>query len=262
MPILPPIPGPGAGAPQLGKNYTPQDALTLVKHFAHGIPVADVAANVCDIVNSMFWVFYPWCWSLNTLTPIPLVNGVQDYQALDNNILRPIRVQLARTDITPNENRDLSLLANLGVELTRTGGIDTITSVGWYPSDPFFRLNYAASVSGTQTLQIQGVYQMLPTRIDESNLMVPFEFPDRYYNVFIEGLKWKLYQLADDQRAGTIQYVKNGSMQRVYTGQLGLFMDALLTAARTEDLSSGDEFSFPEQPLGVGRSYWPGMYGI
>ncbi len=41
-----------------------------------------------------------------------------------------------------------------------------------------------------------------------------------------------------------------------------MFMDQLLAMARTEDLGQGDEFSFPEQALGVGRSYWPGLYGI
>src|SRR5262249_25267384 len=151
--ILPPVPGGGGspGAPSLGKNYTPQDALTLVKNFTHGIPVDAVAANICDIVNSMFWLFYPWAWTQDALTQIPCVNGQQDYQVLDNNIIRPLVVRLVRTDITPQEFRELSLLANLPVELTRTGGLDTITSAGWFPSDPFIRLMYATSITGTQT---------------------------------------------------------------------------------------------------------------
>ena len=32
--------------------------------------------------------------------------------------------------------------------------------------------------------------------------------------------------------------------------------------ARTEDLNAGDQWQFPEQPLGIGRSYWPGLFGI
>lgn len=246
----------------MASTYSPQDALNLVKAYAHGIPVDVVQSNVCDIVHSMLWVFYPWRWSISPLTQITCVNGQQDYSPLDNDILRPLRIQLIRTDVSPNEVRELALLANLSVELARQGGLETITSAGWYPTSNIIRLLYAASVSGTQILKIQGFYQKTPIKITDSNLTTPFLFPDHYFGTFVEGLKWKIYQLSDDPRAGSIQYSKNGSSERVYTGQLGMFMDSMLAMARTEDLGQGDEFSFPEQPIGVGRSYWPGLYGV
>lgn len=244
-------------------TYSPTDAITLVQKYAHGIPL-DIAlqAQVCDMVNSLMWVFYPWSWSVQNFTAITCVNGQQDYNVTDVNVLRPLQVRLVRTDISPVEYRELSLLANLPVELTRTGGLETITSAGYFASGPFIRLMYATQVSGTQVLQIQGFYQKQPTKITSGTLSTAFAFPDYYFDVFVEGLKWKVYQLSDDPRAGAVQYQKNGTMQRVYTGQLGMFFDQLLTMARTEDLQTGDEFSFPEQSLGVGRSYWPGLYGI
>lgn len=242
-------------------SYSPKDAINLVQSFAHGIPVADVASMACDMVNSMIHVFYPWSWTVSTLTPITCVQGQQDYTPTNTDILRPLILRLVRTDVTPNEARELALLANLPVELSRTGGIETITAAG-YLSSGAIRLMYAASIGGSQVMQIQGFYQSVPTRITDANLTTPFAFPDRYFNVFIEGLKWQLYHLADEPRAGMMTYSKNGSMQRVYTGQLGLFMDSLLTAARTEDLAGGDEFMWPESPIGVGRSYWPGIYGV
>lgn len=243
-------------------TYTPQNALDLVQSFAHGIPMPTQQAMICDMVHSMIWVFYPWRWSVNPLTAITCVNGVQDYAPTDTDILRPLRIQLARTDTTPIELRELELLANLSVELSRTGGLETIKSAGWYSAGNFIRLAFAASVGGTQVLQIRGFYQKLPTKITDSNLSTVFAFPDHFFETFVEGLKWKIYQLADDPRAGSMQYSKNGSMMRTYSGQLGMFMESILTMARTEDLGQGDEFSFPEQPLGVGRSYWPGMYGL
>lgn len=246
----------------MASTYSPQDALNLVQNFAHGVPISNVQANVCDMVHSMLWVFYPWRWSVASLTPITCVNGVQDYVPTNTDILRPLKLRMVRTDITPIEYREMGLLANLSPELSRMGGLDTVTSAGWFPSGNIIRLLYAASVGGTQVLQIQGEYQQIPIKITNSNLSTPFLFPDHFFNTFVEGLKWKIYQLADDPRAGAIQYSKNGSMNRTYTGQLGMFMDATLAMARTEDLGAGDEFSFPEQPLGVGRSYWPGLYGI
>src|SRR5215469_18219678 len=128
-------------------TYSPQDAVNLVQQFAHGIPVTSVQAQVCDILNSMIWVFYPWRWSLTSLTPITCVNNVQDYTpaAPDlNNMVRPVKLRLVRTDVTPNEFREMSFLANLSPELSRTGGLETITSVGWYPSSNVIRLMYAA----------------------------------------------------------------------------------------------------------------------
>lgn len=247
---------------QQAPTYTPSDAITYVQNLVHGIPVTAVQYYACDVVNSLIWSFYPWSWSISTLTAINLTDGVQDYTPTDTNILRPVRLQLARTDTTPNEWRELALLSNLSPELTRKGGIDTITSIGWYPASNYFRLAMAASVGSGQTLQIQGVYQKLPTKIVAGNFSSVFAFPDCYFPVFVEGLLWQLYRLSDDPRAGQASYSKNGSMMRQYAGQYGVFMDALLSMARTEDLNAGDEFQYPESAVGQGRSYWPGLFGI
>ena len=243
-------------------TYSGQDALNLVKEFAHGIPTSVVGSTVCDIINQMMWRFYPWSWSIANFTTINCVDGQQDYNVVDTNVLRPLRIQLQRTDTTPTELRELGLLANLSVELTRKGGLETNTNCGYYASGPFIRLMYAASVGTGQVLQIVGQYQKVATRITDANLTTVLPFPDQYFNVFIEGVKWKIYQLSDDPRAGSMQYSKNGSMMRGYSGQLGLFMDAVLEMSRTEDLQAGDEFSYPEGALGQGRNYWPGLYGL
>ena len=243
-------------------TYTPQNAVDLVKDFAHGVAISDnSAAWMCDIIHSMMWTFYPWSWTISSLTPITLVDGTQDYTPTNTDILRPTLLRIARTDVTPNEARELALLSNLGVELTRKGGLDTITACGIL-STGAIRLNYAASVGIGQVLQLQGFYQKTPTAITKDLMQTPFSFPDYYFNVFVEGLKWQFYTFADDQRAGSASYSKNGSMTRQYNGYYAVFTDALLTMARTEDLKGGDEFMFPEQSLGNGRSYWPGLYGL
>lgn len=243
-------------------TYTPQQAINLVTQFVHGIPLSGSEANICDMVNSMMWVYYPWSWSINNLTPITLSDGVQDYTPTNTDILRPLKLQIARTDTTPTEVRELALLANLSVELTRKGGLDMNTAAGFFAGPNTIRLMFAASVGTGQTLQIQGQYQKVPTRITDSTMNVPFAFDDQYFPVFVDGIKWKIYQLSDDPRAGTVQMSKNGKFQQVFTGQLGLFMYQLNYMARTEDLQTGDQFSYPETGLGQGRSYWPGLYGI
>ena len=248
-----------------GSTYSPQDAINLVQQFIHGLPVSGVQAQVCDLINSMIWVFYPWEWTVSTLTPITCVDGQQDYTIAAADIaaiLRPTTLRIARTDVSPQEFRELGLLANMPIELTRKGGLETIRTAGYFGSSNIIRLQYPTGIASPQVLQIQGFYQARPTKIITSNMTTVFDFPDHYFNVFVEGVKWKLYQLSDDPRAGGAQYTKNGTKFIGYSGQLGVFFDAVLSMARTEDLKNGDEFMFPEDPLGVGRSYWPGLYGL
>lgn len=178
------------------------------------------------------------------------------------NILRPLKMRIARLDSNPPEYRELMALGNLGPELSRTAGIDTMKAVGWFASQGFFRFDVAPQVAAGQIIQLLGEYQTLPTKVTQSNLATPFAFPDEYFNVLDAGLLWKVYQLTDDPRAGTAQVSKNGTTVEQMTGQLGVFMSMLKEMARTEDLSSGDEFRYPEDALGVGRSYWPGLYGV
>src|SRR5271169_2915509 len=148
MPIIPP-----PSLPQV-PTYTPNDAITLNQNLVHGIPVNNIKIYACDMANSMMWTFFPWAWSIKSLYPIILANGVQDYINLSVDILRPLKMRIVRTDITPNEFRELDLLANLGVELTRLGGLETNRALGWFGSANFFRFQYAVSVSGTQQLQL------------------------------------------------------------------------------------------------------------
>lgn len=362
-------------------TYAPQDAINLVSQYAHGAPLTVPAPNIVDMVSSIMWRYYPWGWSILSLTQTNLTQLVQgpgspptggaqftgnqqDYtitgawftfpinlqfgNVTNNNfgggfviqttpnglseagntvtintqtahnlptgltlagltgtivgatvagynttvtitnvpsntqivgtivnaglansggsgdplILRPLKMRIARLDTNPPEYRELALLGNLGPELSRTAGIDTMGNVGWFASQNFFRLMNAPQVSQGQIIQLLGEYQTRPAKITASNLNTVFPFPDDYFNVMNEGLLWKVYMLLDDPRAGTAQLSRNGNMVEQFTGQLGNFMGMMKEMARTEDLAAGDEFQYPEQPLGVGRSYWPGLYGI
>jgi hypothetical protein len=364
-------------------TYSPQDAVNLVQVYAHGAPLAVPAANIVDMVASAIWRYYPWGWSILSLTQtnmVQLLQGAgspptggaqftgnqQDYTitgawfvfpiniqfggVTNNNfgggfiiqtkpnglseaastvtintlyahnlplgttlagltgtiitddpagsgyngtltittvptntqivgtfgttglpnsggsgaplILRPLKMRLARLDSNPPEYRELAALGNLSPELSRTAGIDTMGAVGWFASQSFFRLMNSPQVSQGQIIQLLGEYQTRPTKVTALNMTTPFPFPDDYFNVLDAGLLWKVYQLTDDPRAGTAQLSRNGTMIEQFTGQFGVFMGLLKEMARTEDLGAGDEFMYPESPLGIGRSYWPGLYGI
>lgn len=239
-------------------TYCPNDAITLVGAYGHGIPLNAVKANLCDIVNSIIWTYYPWSWSLSSLTAITLVDQTQDYSPTDTNIIRPIRIRIVRTDITPNEFRELDILDNVAPDLSWNIGLENCQCVGWLAGQNIFRLRAAAGITSPITLELQGEYQRQPTKITESNLAIPFSFYDHFYDPFIELLKWKIYQLNDDARAGSLVADKRGNV--TYTGQLGIGMAMLQQMAAIEDLSNGNMFQFPSQPIGVSRSATPGLF--
>jgi len=364
-------------------TYSPADAISLVTQYAHGAPLSIPAPNIVDQINSMMWRYYPWGWSIASLTQTnmtqltqgagsPPTGGAnftgnqQDYKitgawftfpinlqfgGITNNnfgggyivqqspnglsmvggtvtintqyahnlplgtviagltgtiisdgaitgyngavvtitsvpsnlqiigtmaptglaasggsgspnILRPLKMRIARLDSNPPEYRELAALGNLSPELSRTAGIDTMKAVGWFSSQCFFRFDTSPQVSVGNIIQLLGEYQTLPTKITAANLTTPFPFPDEYFNVLDAGLLWRVYQLTDDPRAGGASMSKNGTTVEQYAGAMGIFMGMLKEMSRTEDLSAGDEFMYPEQPLGAGRSYWPGLCGI
>jgi hypothetical protein len=67
--------------------------------------------------------------------------------------------------------------------------------------------------------------------------------------------------LTDDPRAGGVGVSRNGTIQKGYTNQYSMFMEALLMMSRTEDLGNGDQWRWPEGGMGVGQATNPGLFG-
>jgi len=247
------------------------NTVTINTQYPHNLPIGGIVAGLTGTIVSDGSVA-GYNGAVVTITSIPsntqiigtmIASGLApDGGSGAPNILRPLKMRIARLDTNPPEYRELAALGNLSPELSRTAGIDTMKAVGWFSSQSFFRFDTSPQVSLGQIIQLLGEYQMNPTKITNANLSTPFPFPDEYFNIVDAGILWRVYQLIDDPRAGTAQVSENGSMVKQYTGQFGVFMTMLKEMARTEDLGAGDEFQYPEQPLGVGRSYWPGLYGV
>jgi hypothetical protein len=243
--------------------------VTINTQYAHNLPTGTTLAGLTGTIVGATVAGYNTTVTITTVPSNLQIVGTIANSGLANSgglgdpgILRPLKMRIARLDSNPPEYRELAALGNLGPDLTRTAGIDTMKAVGWFSSQNFFRFDVAPQVANGQIIQLLGEYQTYPTKVTPSTLTVAFPFPDEYFNVLEAGLLWRVYQLLDDPRAGGMQMSENGSSMKQYTGQLGTFMGMLKEMSRTEDLSAGDEFMFPEQPLGVGRSYWPGLYGI
>lgn len=241
-------------------TYTPQQALDVARRMVHGIPTSALQARVADVVNSEIWLAFPWRWTLGTLTAVTLSDGVQDYANTHSDFQRFVHPRLAQTNLSPIEYREIGVKEYLGVELTRKGSIESIRNVAYLPVDNKFRLDFSPVITSPTVVQLQGYYQVKPTRITDSNLTAVYTNPDQYFNVHVEGMKYWFYQLNDDPRAGTVVIARDGRKQ--YTGQMGAYYDALQQMMMNEDASDGQTFMWPEDPLGnkMNQSAWfPGL---
>ena len=238
-------------------TYTVANAITYTQAICVGIPVSAIQVAAADMVNGIIWNAYPWRWAQKSMTGIPLVDGTQDYAFAPTDYFRLVQARLVQTDTTPDTFDDLTVVRNLYPDLSKAAYRAGLRNIAYVPALSKLRLNQAAAVSGTQTFEIQGEYQYQPTLIAATSATLPF--PDQYFMVFCNGLLWQFMMLSKDDRAGTAQYTKNGA---VYTGQMGIFFDALMTMREAEDWGAGDTI-FPSDPLGIGgagRSSF-GIYG-
>lgn len=229
-------------------TLTPQDAIDMAKAMNHKIPTLPIQAYVCNQINAMIWTSAPWNWTQTALTGITLVDGTQDYAHSQTDLYRIVNLRLARTDLSPVKYTELNQRNHLGVELERKAGIDGIRNFSYEGGIAKLRLDYAATVSGTTVLQLQGEYQRVPTSIAQGNLNSPLIQPDHYFNVFLSGMRWMFYNLADDPRAGSASEITVG--RKSYSGQLGEFMSFLDAMKQAEDFSDGEDLNFPSESYG------------
>lgn len=250
--------------PNLGPlgTYQFQDVMNTVKDLTHQIPTTVSQVYVCDKINSIIWLYWPWRWTVNDVF-WNLQNGVQDYSISIANSGSPLTdfykllfARMSRNDVSPIQYQPIKVVQHLEQEVQRQGSINTIQAISYEPQVNFFRLDVPPQISGTLIYNVGITYQQFPAKI--TALAVPIAPPDQYFNVFVEGVLWGIYRLADDPRAGTVTINRAGDKQ--YSGQLGVFMDSLETMKRAEDSGYALDNRWPEEPLGWVRTGNPGIF--
>ncbi len=225
--------------------YLVSDAVTYTQAICVGMPVSAIQVVAADQVNSIMWNAYPWRWAMKSLTAIPLVDGTQDYTFAPADYMRIIFARIAQTNTDPDEYDELNVVKFIAPDLVKNAFRQGLQQIAYLPQSQKLRLSRAAAVPTGNTYEIQGEYQFIPTKITSTGATLPF--PDQYNSVFCDGLLWKFYQLAKDDRAGTLQVTKSGAV--AYTGQMGIFNEGILAMRDAEDWGAGDNV-FPDSPLG------------
>ena len=235
----------------MASTYTWANALTVVQPFIKSIPTTTLDATVCDQVNSYVWKKYPWRWAQASLTSassaLALVDGQQDYSigtTTGAGFYQLLRVRITRTDVSPNIIREKDIVNWLSPNVEEEGSIDTIAALCFEPVSSGLRLDKAASVPSGTTYQIDGEYWFAPVKVTLTSSTIVF--PDQYFDVAIEGIKWKYYQLGDDKRAFAQKAVFDGLLQEM---------------VKQEDYGDAPGTRFPADGLGMTRAGNPGLFG-
>jgi hypothetical protein len=160
------------------------------------------------------------------------------------------------TKTTPDQFYEIDVVRNLAPDLGQSG-VEGLRQVAYHSALTKLRLTTAAAVSSPNTYEIQGEYQYQPTKITNTGQLLPF--PDQYFGVFCAGLLWQFMSISKDSREGTAQ--ANGKGGVMYTGQMGIFYDALINMREQEEWGAGDNI-FPSDPIGAGGGYYPNIYGF
>lgn len=239
-------------------TYTYRDAINFCVRLAKGIPSSNIDALAVDQVNSMFWKAYPWGWTRDSLTPIPLSNGVQDY-ALDsadvNKVWRMTGGRVAYTSVSPVKFRDVRIARHLEPFLEANISWPGFQLISYEVEYDVLRFEGPISVPAGVTLELRGEYQLFPPKI--TSLEQDILFPDYHLDVFVDGMLWMIYRLADDKRAGSAVKTPGGVQ---YTGQMGIFYDKLVMTKEAEEHGAEDTI-YPGESIG-GSMNLPNFFGF
>lgn len=231
-------------------TYSWQVLLDTAQAMVKGLPVDKVTPTICDFISQDMALEYPWKQTITNSAPgtIPLIDSTQDYPASVPNVFRPLKAWLKRTDVTPNETRDLDIKGDLATDLYPRSWYG-IRAVSLQQAIGRFRLEAAVQVPTSMQLELCVDYQANVDKVSGLNQQLWFE--DKYAPVAMEGLLYWLYKLSDDSRAGQAKTDASGRIVG-YTGQLGTYKGALNRMKNAEDF--GYTLSvFPAQPMGVNR---------
>lgn len=235
----------------MASTYTWANALAVVQPYTKNIPTSTIDAVVCDQTNSFIWKAFPWRWAQFSLTSgsgvLNLVDGTQDYSigtTTAGGFYQLLRVRITRTDVTPNIVREKDIVNWLAPNVETKGSIDSIEAVALEPVNTFIRLERAASVPTGTTYRIDGEYWAQPVKVTATSSTIVF--PDQYFDVVVEGLKWRYYALGDDSRAPE---------------QRAVFFAMLEQMKEDEDMGNGPGQRFPASSFGTRVTTGPGLFG-
>jgi hypothetical protein len=245
----------------VASSHTWQQLFDLArKRFAKGVPLNDSSEQllITNLVSGEIWRSFPWRISLDDIPSgsTALVDGTQDYDP-PTNIFRLTKASIVRTDVTPNDHRELNVAGDLSVDLRKRSPYQ-IQAVSHQPAAGKIRLDSAVQIASGTTWELRGEFQTNHAAI--TTLATAVWFDDQFSEVALEGYLYHFYKLADDPRAGGIVKVEHGKAQ--FSGQYAAFRAQIDMMAAAEEYGGEHTLAPADGSIGsdAGISI-PGLYG-
>lgn len=224
--------------------YQVKDGVELARTLAKGVPFTNVSMSICDITSSTIYRSFAWRDTLKVFTPVALVDSTQDLATGLTDIFRMTQFWTTRTDVTPNQVRNITVAKNLFIDLIPKSPTQ-IRSASYQAGVNKFRLETSVRIPVGSTWTLGGEYQPQHTKL--TDISDSLWFTDQFLEVYAKGLIYWAYRLADDSKAGAAVKVGNGRVQ--YSGALAEFMNAIEEMAAQEDFGNLDGY-YPSDSLG------------
>jgi hypothetical protein len=217
----------------MASTLAPQRAFDYAKHFIKDMSLEKVGPQILDDVSKIMWMAAPWRWTLGSLPTVTLIAGTQDYTiTFPGDFLYILDSYVSDGTIAP---RDLKVEAFLPNSITTVGQASEVSAQG-----TLLRVGPIPATFPTTGPTLISRYKKTAPQLTAANMATAGTqvFDDEWFWVFQEGVLWRAYLYADDNRAGGATVAKG---QVEYTGQLGVFQAALQFMRETEKMPLLDE---------------------
>lgn len=225
----------------MASTYSYADVVNYVGHEFPKLMMDSFGPMLVDQANSIIWNAEDWRISLGTISPFFLVPEQQDYGAPDVVIPSDF-YGLRAADLVYNATKPAMRYPPMEIKryLNVTNWEGRPAEISYEAQVGKFRVNpRPSSAFGASKWQIECVYKKNPTRISATSLQsskIPFD--DKYFNVFIEALRYVSMSHAKDYK---------GAME-----QQQVMNYWIAKMASEEAINLGNQTIAPSQPL----AYW------
>lgn len=161
-----------------------------------------IAPSMCDFVSSEIWNAYHWRDACNTFAPQVLQDEVQDYDS-PPNFFKLVTAQIVRLSPTVFAYDPLDIKEGL----PRTYQLAhpcSIRGLCLARGEGVLRLTNPVNLSGEETFELQGTYQLQHTKVTSINQETWFK--DQLMHIAQEGMLYWAYKLADRGKDARDQY--------------------------------------------------------
>lgn len=177
----------------MAKTYTFSDAVGMASSDFPKLKLSNYASTMCDEVNSTIWNYADFEWTLGQMQPFHLIPSLQDYIepfiSIPADFVSVHSAELYRIEGT--EKRYLSqILPRRSLEATTREELPTLAA--WVPEINAIRLHPRPpqSINSADFVVDNIRYKKQPLKVVSANLMNTLDLDDRYFHVFVAGLRY------------------------------------------------------------------------